>query len=440
MYRFPAISAKLSQVSSFKMSVFAALMGFMVYSSMYAFRKPFAAATFDGESFLGLDLKVWLILAQTLGYMASKFYGIKMISELKDKGRAWLIVGLIAVSWLALLSFAVLPAPFNILCFMINGFPLGLIWGIVFHYMEGRKFTEMMGSMLAASFVFSSGFVKSVGTFLMQNFDVSDFWMPFSTGAIFFPLLLIGVFLMNHIPSPSAEDRMLRSPRPPMNKAERKNFFREFRPGIIILILVYMMLTGLRDLRDNFVVEIWQGLNISVPPELLMQTEIPITVFLLILMSCLVLVKSNKTAFFLNHWMILTGFAMAILATLGLQAGIVSPFIWMILVGTGVYMAYIPFNSLLFDRLIATFKHAGNVGFLMYLVDSFGYLGSSMIMVFKQFGGMGNISWLNFYISTILIFLSLSLVLMTGSFIYFQRKLKRQEKAATLELSISNSI
>lgn len=422
------------------MSIFAALMGFLVYSSMYAFRKPFAAATFDGESFLGLDLKVWLILAQTLGYMASKFYGIKMISELQDKGRAWLIVGLIAISWLALLGFAVLPAPFNILCFMINGFPLGLIWGIVFHYMEGRRFTEMMGSMLAASFVFSSGFVKSVGTYLMQNLAVSEFWMPFTTGAVFFPLLLVGVFLLNHIPSPTSEDRKLRSPRPPMNKAERKKFFREFRPGIIILILVYMMLTGLRDLRDNFVVEIWQGLNISVPPELLTQTEIPITVFLLILMSCLVLVKSNETAFFLNHWMILTGFALSILATLGLQAGIVSPFLWMILVGTGVYMAYIPFNSLLFDRLIATFKHAGNVGFLMYLVDSFGYLGSSMIMVFKQFGGMGNISWLNFYISAILVFLSLSLVLMTGSFIYFQRKLKRQRKAATLELSISNSI
>ncbi|MDP2039535.1 MAG: DUF5690 family protein [Algoriphagus sp.] len=422
------------------MSVFAALMGFLVYSSMYAFRKPFAAATFDGENFLGLDLKVWLILAQTLGYMASKFYGIKMISELKVKGRAWLIVGLIAVSWFALLGFAVLPAPFNILCFMVNGFPLGLIWGIVFHYMEGRRFTEMMGSMLAASFVFSSGFVKSIGTFLMQNMGVNEFWMPFSTGAIFFPLLLFGVFLLNHIPSPSVEDRLLRSPRPPMNKADRKKFFREFRPGIIILILVYMMLTGLRDLRDNFVVEIWQGLDIAVPAELLTQTEIPITIFLLILMSCLVLVKSNKTAFFLNHWMILTGFALAILATLGLRAGLVNPFIWMTLVGTGVYMAYIPFNSLLFDRLIATFKHTGNVGFLMYLVDSFGYLGSSLIMVFKQFGGLGNISWFNFYIAAILIFLSLSMVLMTGSFFYFQRKLKRQEKTETLELSITNPI
>lgn len=117
MFRIPAVSDRLGRIGSFQMSVFAALMGFLVYSSMYAFRKPFAAATFDGESFLGLDLKVWLILAQTLGYMASKFYGIKLISELKEKGRALLIVGLISVSWLGLLGFALLPAPFNVLCF-----------------------------------------------------------------------------------------------------------------------------------------------------------------------------------------------------------------------------------------------------------------------------------------------------------------------------------
>mgnify|MGYP006197421373 CR=1 FL=1 len=77
---------RLQRAGSFQMSVFAAVMGFLVYSSMYAFRKPFAVGTFEGEAFLGLDLKVWLILAQTLGYMASKFYGIKMISELKAAG------------------------------------------------------------------------------------------------------------------------------------------------------------------------------------------------------------------------------------------------------------------------------------------------------------------------------------------------------------------
>ncbi|OYX22302.1 MAG: hypothetical protein B7Z16_05050 [Algoriphagus sp. 32-45-6] len=436
MQKLPSLVARLQRANSFRMSVFAALMGFLVYSSMYAFRKPFAVGTFEGEFFLGLDLKVWLILAQTLGYMASKFYGIKVISELKEKGRAWLIVGLISVSWLALLGFAVLPSPVNILCFLVNGFPLGLIWGIVFHYMEGRRFTEMMGSMLAASCVFSSGMVKSVGAFLIQHFEISEYWMPFWTGALFFPLLLAGVFLLNHIPAPSVEDIDLRSVRPAMNRADRRRFFTEFRLGIILLILVYMMLTGLRDLRDNFVVEIWQGMQLEVPPSLLTQTEIPITMALLVLMSSLVMIRNNQQAFFLNLWIILGGFALAILSTLGMQVGLVSPFYWMVAVGTGVYMAYIPFNSLLFDRLIATFQTVGNVGFLMYLVDSFGYLGSSILLVVKQFGFLEGVSWFNFYTSSILVFLSLSLILIAGAFYYFQVKLRKQKKPINHSLSL----
>lgn len=427
---------RLQRAGSFQMSVFAAVMGFLVYSSMYAFRKPFAVGTFEGETFLGLDLKVWLILAQTLGYMASKFYGIKMISELKEKGRAWLIVGLIGISWLGLLGFAILPAPVNILCFLVNGFPLGLIWGIVFHYMEGRRFTEMMGSMLAASFIFSSGMVKSVGSFLIQNLGVSEYWMPFWTGAIFFPLLFGGVYLLNHIPEPNEEDKKLRSPRPAMDVTERRKFFREFWPGIVLLILVYMMLTGLRDLRDNFVVEIWAGLDMKVAPELLTQTEIPITIALLVLMSSLVLVKNNRQAFFLNHWIIFSGFALSILCTLGLNAGWISPFHWMVGVGTGVYMAYIPFNSLLFDRLIATLQSGGNVGFLMYLVDSFGYLGSSLILVASQLGGFGDISWLYFYSQAVILFLSISMVLIAGSFFYFQTKIKRKTKPHSPSLTL----
>lgn len=436
MVRVPSLVVGLQRASPFWMSIFAALMGFLVYSSMYAFRKPFAVGTFEGEIFLGFDLKVWLILAQTLGYMASKFFGIKVISELKEKGRAWLIVSLILVSWLALLGFALLPAPLNILSFLVNGFPLGLIWGIVFHYMEGRRFTEMMGSMLAASFVFSSGMVKSVGAILIQNLGISEYWMPFCVGALFFPLLLGSVFLLNHVPAPSDEDIDLRSVRPAMNREDRKRFYAKFRPGIILLILVYMMLTGLRDLRDNFVVEIWHGVQLEVPPSLLTQTEIPITLVLLVLMSSLVMIRDNEQAFFLNLWIILGGFAVAILSTLGMKAGLITPFYWMVAVGTGVYMAYIPFNSLLFDRLIATYQTKGNVGFLMYLVDSFGYLGSSIVLVVKQFGSLEGLSWYHFYTFSILVFLSVSLVLMAGTFYYFLVKLRRQKNPLNHSMSL----
>jgi len=112
-------------------------------------------------------------------------------------------------------------------------------------------------------------------------------------------------------------------------------------------------------------------------------------------------------------------------------AGVLAPVPWMILVGTGVYMAYIPFNTLLFERLIATFRYAGNVGFLMYLVDSFGYLGSASLLLVRQFGQLGHISWLDFYVRAVLLFLSIAAVLMLLSLAYFRAKLNEQGGAAT---------
>ncbi len=424
MFVIPSFTKKLAAAPPVLMSLFAGVMAFLAYSCMYAFRKPFASATFDGEEWWGLDLKVWLILMQTLGYMASKFYGIKVISELKASDRARLTLILIGVSWLGLLGFALLPAPWNILCFLINGFPLGLIWGLVFHYLEGRRFTEMMGSILAVSFVFSSGFVKTVGRYLLVDLGVDPYWMPFLTGAIFIPVLLASVFLLNHTPPPSTGDIALKTERKSMHQADRSAFFRRFRPGLIILVLVYMVLTAFRDIRDNFVVEIWKDLRVTVPPELLTQTEIPITLVLLLMMGLLVLVKNNFKALFIYHLIIISGLLLALTATLAMLNGWLSPLYWMVATGTGTYMAYIPFNCLLFDRLLASFKYAGNVGFLMYLVDSFGYLGSTGILVFKQFGDYEQMSWLSFYSQGLILLMGLSVLLMAVSGVYFFRKLQ----------------
>ena len=48
----------------------------------------------------------------------------------------------------------------------INGLPLGMVFGLVMAYLEGRRQTEMLAAVLCASFIVSSGFVKSVGKWL----------------------------------------------------------------------------------------------------------------------------------------------------------------------------------------------------------------------------------------------------------------------------------
>ncbi len=73
----------------------AGLAGFCAYFSMYAFRKPFSAATFDhvaGWPFV-LDFKIALVLAQVAGYALSKLIGIKVIAEMPPARRGVAIVG-----------------------------------------------------------------------------------------------------------------------------------------------------------------------------------------------------------------------------------------------------------------------------------------------------------------------------------------------------------
>src|SRR2546425_10955052 len=85
------------------LSVWCAVAAFGTYFCMYAFRKPFTAASYADATLWGLGYKTILITAQVLGYTLSKFVGIKVIAELPPHRRAVLLLSLIAAAELALL-------------------------------------------------------------------------------------------------------------------------------------------------------------------------------------------------------------------------------------------------------------------------------------------------------------------------------------------------
>jgi hypothetical protein len=120
-------------------ALYIAVLTFFSYASVYAFRKPFTTATFDGEKLFGISYQTIFIISQVIGYMFSKFSGIKFISSLKRNGRWKSALFLMGTAWLSLLAFAILPLPFGILCFLVNGYMLGFMWGIVFGYVRQKK-------------------------------------------------------------------------------------------------------------------------------------------------------------------------------------------------------------------------------------------------------------------------------------------------------------
>lgn len=377
---------------------FAGLASFSAYFAMYAFRRPFAAATFAhvGPWHLPVDYKTALIVAQVIGYALSKIMGVKLISELGNRHRALATLGLIGFAWLALVLFALTPAPWNVIWLFFNGLPLGLIWGLVYAYVEGRRTSEAIGAILCASFILSSGVVKSVGSLLMQDWGISEFWMPAATGAVFFPMLLVSVYGLTLLPPPDVGDRAERTARAPMNAAQRGSFFRRHAGALIPLIAAYVFLTALRDFRDNFAAEIWTAMGYTDVAVLFTASEIPVALLSLLTIGALMIVRDNVRAVLTVH--VIIGVAAVLIggATVAHHLGVLGPAGWMILVGAGLYMAYTPFNAILFDRIIAATREPGTAGFLIYLADSFGYAGSVALLLFRDFFTI-RVDWLGFF-------------------------------------------
>ncbi len=141
---------------------YAAAASFSVYFFMFAFRKPFAAAQYEGLRFLGsnVDLKTALVISQVLGYGLCKYVGIKFCSEITRATRARAMVLMILVAEAALLLFAVLPDDWKVAAIFLNGFPLGMMWGLVVWYLEGRRTSELLLAGMSCSYIVASGVFK----------------------------------------------------------------------------------------------------------------------------------------------------------------------------------------------------------------------------------------------------------------------------------------
>ena len=119
--------------------------------------------------------------------------------------------------------------------------------------------------------------------------------------------------------------------------------------------------------------------------------------------------------------MLFVGCSLIILATIGYEKEMINGLWWIILVGMGLYMPYVLFNAVLFERMIATFRVISNVGFLIYLADAFGYLGYVGVQLFRNFGA-GDMSWLSFFTTSSYVMGVGGLALTLLAFLYFERK------------------
>jgi hypothetical protein len=416
------ITAWLGRTSPALFSIYAVVMAFSTYFAMYSFRKPFTVGHYEGD-LGGLELKAALVIGQLCGYALSKMLGIKVNSEMTPGRRARVLVGLIVVAELALLAFAVLPPGGKVVALFVNGIPLGTVWGIVFSFLEGRRTSEILGAGLSCAYVVAGGPVKTIGKTLLGS-GISEDWMPAMVGAMFLPVFLAAVYGLSLLPPPNAGDIAARTVREPMNADERRAFVRKFLPGLLLLVVTYLALTSYRDFRDVYAAEIFRDLGMGDSAGVFTWTELPIGIAVMIVLGLLYFVRDNRRGLILTYVIMAMGAALVGITTLLFDAGAIGPKAWMILVGLGLYLGYVPYGCVLFDRTIAALGIVATAVFLIYVSDAVAYGGSVLVVVYKNVG-QANQSMLDFFRAFSYTMSVVCVVCFTISGYYYIRRAKR---------------
>lgn len=382
------------RLSDFLFILWAGGAALLSYSLVYALRKPFTAASFENAEFFDMDYKVVVTISQILGYVVSKFIGIKLISELQSEERFKFILTSVLLAEASLILFGLLSTPFNVAAMFLNGLSLGCMWGVIFSFIEGRRVTDILASLLGVSMVISSGTAKSVGLYVMNHLHVSEFWIPALIGAVALPLLLLLGWALNKLPEPNKEDIAMKSERETLNDKQRWELFKSYMPFLSMLFIANIAIVVLRDIKEDFLVNI---IDVSAySPWLFAQIDSVVTLIILGIFGLMVLVKDNLKALSVLFGLIIVGMIVMSIVSFGQQQFQLSPVIWLFIQSLCLYIAYLTFQTIFFDRFIACFRIRGNVGFFIVTTDFLGYTGTVLVLVLKEFCNP-DIDWAVFY-------------------------------------------
>lgn len=405
---------KNKKVSDLLFIVWAGGAALLSYSLVYALRKPYTAAAFDGIEFLGMDYKVLVTMVQILGYLIAKFIGIKLISELKRENRFRFFIGSVLLAQASLILFGLIPSPYNVIAMFINGLSLGCMWGVIFSFIEGRRVTDLLASLLGVSIVIASGASKSVGLFVLNELNVDPYWMPALIGAFAIPLLILMAYLLKKLPAPTKEDIELRAERVTLNGEQRKALFKKYSTILIFLFLGNLLLVILRDIKEDFLVNIIDMSNHS--SWLFAQVDSLVTIIILVLFALL--------TFFRNNFHVIIGLLGLVVGSCVFMSYVsynhetlqLSTVSWLFVQSITLYISFLAFQTIFFERFIACFKVKGNVGFFVVIIDFLGYVGTVIFLLIKGILHRGtDTNWFNFYNDIAFIVSGLCVVLFSAA-------------------------
>jgi hypothetical protein len=302
-----------------RVTIFVAFASFCTYMFSYGFQRPWVVAVYCGagndddscDTLIGMDVKPVLAIALNISYLFGKFTAIYAVSSLQESQRMrWMIlIPCTSLVFWGLLSIASVGSDYLWFApFMIMGaiFPMTQLWSLIYRYLEGRRYAEVLAACLSASYVAGGGVMKVLGAWIL-DLGVDDYQMPVVCGAICLVPYIVFCLLLGTTPHPTINEQGTQGTRLPAGYKEQVAFLYEYWPGILMLSVSFALLSGLRSFRDIFQADIWAEKFDDDDPVVFLLTEIPAALAVMGILMLLNVFQDNQTAVFALHVTFLVG-------------------------------------------------------------------------------------------------------------------------------------
>ena len=146
-------------------------------------------------------------------------------------------------------------------------------------------------------------------------------------------------------------------------------------PFLSIILVANFLLVALRDIKEDFLVKIFDVTGSGYSSWIFAQLDSIVTLIILIIFGLMVFVRNNMRVLLILLSLVILGMLTMSFISLRYEALQLSPVVWLFIQSLCLYLAYLCFQTIFFDRFIACFRIRGNVGFFIVLIAFIVYLG-----------------------------------------------------------------
>lgn len=171
---------------------------------------------------------------------------------------------------------------------------------------------------------------------------------------------------LNRLPQPTEEDIAMKSERATLNGKQRWELFKNFMPFLMMLFVANIAIVVLRDIKKTFS-KYHRCFRIFALA--FAKIDSVVTLIILVVFGLMVFVKDNLKALSILFRLIIMGMIVMSVVSFGQERFQLPPVVWLFVQSLCLYIAYLTFQTIFFDRFIACFKIHGNVGFFIVTTD-----------------------------------------------------------------------